>query len=265
MPKYYKLDKRIASGTTYTQERDKFLVIKEVGTDSTSEGTLYVASAPCLKIKQDIAGLVKTSSNKNGLLKLGDLYIVVPQTKSIKFSGASGSYCRIKGLIGELGPGEALPGNHAARFEKQHKHYVTYVDGSETKSAGTSITAGTIVDLIEQTVPAGEKWTLRRLFMAEAKLDDGTNVANFASRIKVNDYPLDTGDAADLHKGILSPFAPQPARSSVNERPFSLEETPIILNEGDTLKVEMICTSDYTVPTGKTLYLVATVVVEKER
>jgi len=158
-----------------------------------------------------------------------------------------------------------LPGNHAARFEKQHKHYLTYVDGSETVAAGTSITSGTTYDLIEQTVPAGEKWTLKRLFMAEAKLDDGTNVANFVSRIKVNDYPLDTGDAADLHKGILSTFAPQPARSDVNERPFSLKETPITLNEGETLKVEMICISDYTVPTGRTLYLVATVVVEKER
>jgi len=274
--KRYLLDKIIDVDTEYTAEMDKAYVIHAIGTDSSSKATLYVAGAPCAEVVEPIAPLAPDLTNANELLDLGDLYVVVPPSKQLKFTGASGSKMRIKGYIIELEPGEALPAGLLARYTEQSKKFITYFSGSDTTAEGNTVSADTETTLIEQTIGAGEKYILKDRYQAEGRLDDLTHISRFYSRIYVNDNPLDILDTDMGKKGIAGTGAPNPPRfvtttttdieaQEVAKKPFSLKDVPIELNPGDILKVTMINNGDdYTVPTGKTLYQIAHIVAVKE-
>lgn len=274
--KRYLLDKIIDVDTTYTAEMDKAYVIQAVGTDSSTKATLKVAGAPVLEIVEDIAPIAPKMTNLNGLLELGDLYVVVPPSKKFSFTGASGSKMRIKGYILELGPGEALPAGLLARYTEQSKKFISYLSGSQTTSEGNTVSAGTETTVIEQTIGAGEKWVFNHRYQAEGRLDDLTNVSRFYSRIYLNDDPFDILDTDMGNKGIAGQAAPNPPRDvtttttdieaqEVEKKAFSLKDNPIEAGPGDIIKVTMLNNgSDYTVPTGKTLYQIVHIVGVKE-
>ena len=264
MKKYF-LDKTIAVGTLYRAETDKAYVIKAIGTDSATKATLSVAGVPVAEIYSEMAPLYPTSGNLNGPINLGKLFIVIPPTKTFSFTGAAGSSMRLIGELIELEPGEVLPSDLLSRFTEQGRKFISYLTGSVTTAAGGTITAGTETDIIVTTVPVAERFILNRLYMAEGRLDDYTPVPRFYSRIYVDGKPLDNVEATMGPLGIAGSSAPHPARIAVNTKPFSFEEKPLVLDAGKDLRITMINTgADYTVPTGRTLYRIVTVAIERE-
>jgi len=272
LPIKYALDKIFAVDTDYRAESDKAYVIRKAGTDSATKAVVSVAGAPCLEIFEPVAPLTMNKNNLLGPLDLDPLIVVVPPAKVLRFSGAAGSQLRCIGEILELAPGEVLPTNLLARYGERAEKFITYQTGSVTKAAGATWTAGDESDVITVTVPAGEKWMLKRLYMGEARLDDGTPVPRGYSRIYVDDKPYDLLDTAMGPKGICGSGAPHPPRIAFNTtlltsamQPFTLAKMPIELKPGKKLRITIINNgADYTVPTGRTLYLIASLVMEKE-
>jgi len=264
MKKYF-LDKTIDVGTLYRAETDKAYVITKIGTTSTTKATFSVAGIPCAEIYSELAPNYPTSSNLAGPIDLGNLFIVVPPTKTFGFTGSTGSTMHLIGNIIELEPGETLPPDLMSRWTQQGRKFISYLSGSVTTAAGGVVSAGTETDIIVTTVPVAERFTLNRIYMAEGRLDDYTPVDRFYSRIYVNGKPLDIIETAMGRLGIAGSSAPHPPRAGVNFEAFSFEEKPLVLEAGTDLRITMINTgADYTVPTGRTLYRIVSVAIERE-
>ena len=264
MKKYF-LDKLIDVGTLYRAETDKAFVIKKIGTSSAGRATLNVAGVPVVEINNVVAPNFTTDSNLNGPIDLGNLYIVVPQSKTFSFTGDANSTMRLIGDIIEFEPGEALPSDLAGRWTAQGRKYLTYLSDTKSFSAGTNITAGSETEVLKFTVPVAERYVLNRTYMAEAVLDDGTLVPQFYSRIYVNGKPYDIIETTMGKLGISGQSAPHPPRDPVNREAFTFKEKPLVLEAGTDLSIRFVNTgSAYTVPTGRTLYMKVTIVAEKE-
>ena len=274
--KTYKLDKTITVDTDFTAEMDKGYVIDEVGTSSTDPAILSVAGAPCLEIVKDLAPAFAEVKNLNPLLPLGELNVIVPPSKKLRFSGSSGSEMRLKGKIIELDPGEVLPAGLLARYTEQAKKFISYKSGVVTVAAAAVWAAGTESKIIDFTCLAGEKWLFADRYQAEARLDNLVEVPSGYSQIRINDDPLDILDTAMGKKGIAGSGAPNPPRDVdttttdivavlVDKVAATLEDMKLDLRPGVNLKVYLINTgADYTVPTGKTLNLIVHLVGVKE-
>jgi len=249
--KKYLLDKRINVDTVYRAEPDKYYVIKEVGTNSTTKATVYIADAPVLELLDKQSPLFKVNTNLNGLLDLENLYLVLPPDKTLRFTGSSGSYMRIKGEIGQLEPGEVLPAAFMARYTEQAKIGKRYQAASYSFAVNATVAAGAETTVLTFTCPAGEEWEFKELYMAEQIDTDGAVDDRFHSRIYIEDKPYDIVDTAMGPLGIVSGSAPYPAREARNFRPFTLKDWPIKLTVGKTLKITMINTgAAYTPATG---------------
>jgi len=116
MPATYYLKKILKTGTTYIMEKDRYYVIKKIGTDATSKVTAKVDGIPVADIVNIIAPIAKTSSNTLGPKDLGDYFIVVPPERQLYFDGPSGANVYIEGDLVILAPGETLPTEHLARY-----------------------------------------------------------------------------------------------------------------------------------------------------
>jgi hypothetical protein len=252
MPKKLILDKLFDVGVTYRCEEDKYYVIRKVGTNSTSKATLYIDGHPVLDIIDKIAPNAQTSGNRNQLLDLGELYLVVPRNKTLNFTGSTGSTMRLVGELYILGAGESESPEHLSRFKAQSTNYFTYLSASVSKSAGTVISAGAEETVLDWTAPVDETWTFDNLYMAEG-MSDTTNVPQMYSRIYIEESPLDLLQTAMGKKGISGLSAPYPPRDAVNAVPFSLKDMPLEILPGKSLRITYVNTgSDYTVPTGTT-------------
>jgi len=241
--KQYLLDKVISEGTLYRSESDKALIIEKIGTNSSSKVTFSVAGSPVAEIINTFAPLTKVNTNLCGPFALGPNYIVVPQDKTFKFEGASGSYCRIIGRILEFEPDEALPSDYKTRYTEQGKRFISYQSGSYSSSAGASISAGQEETIMTFTCPTGERWTFNSIYMGEVYTTGGTIAREaLATRIYVDDKPFDIVETESGPLGIYSAAAPYPPREDVNYEAFSLEAKPIVLEPGHTLKVTWINT-----------------------
>jgi len=265
--KKYVLDKIISVNTDYRAEEDKAYIITEIGTSSTSKATFYVAGSPVAEFINDFAPNFKINTNLAGPFKLGPTFIVVPQDKLFKFTGASGSTCRIKGTIIELEPGEALPGDYMSRYAEQPRKFITYDSGSETKSEGETISDKEEITIIDHDVPAGEKHLFNSYLMAAA-LQDTTLLSadDWSVRIYIDDRPYDIMDWDMGPLGITHYATPYPPTATTNHHVFSLVEFPFELEPGKNLKIKLVNTSgsDYTVPTGTTWTGKALIVYVKE-
>jgi hypothetical protein len=63
VPAVYKLQKILKTNTTYEMEKDRYYVIKRIGTDAAAKVTAKVDGIPVLDIFSTIAPIAKTSSN----------------------------------------------------------------------------------------------------------------------------------------------------------------------------------------------------------
>jgi len=254
--KKYVLDKTIPEDTEFRAETDKAFIIEEVGTTSTAKATLVVAGSPVLELRDWIAHTRQYTDNMNPLLKLGAQYIVIPQGKPFKFTGSTGSFMRIKGNILVFEPDEVLPTADKARFMEQPRIFKSYKETTYSSAAAATISKRSVVHTWTETVPAGEKWTLAELLMAESwTTADTIKREALAFRIYVDDLPYDVVEWEMGKLGIFGTAAPCPAKTGTSVRIFTLEDKPIELTAGRTIKIEFwhIGDTDVTLAAGETL------------
>jgi len=245
--KTYYLDKVISVDTTYRAETDKAYVIKAVGTDSSSKATLYIDETPVLETITTLAPITRTSSNLLGPFNLGSLFLVVPPTKTFKFTGASGSKMRIIGDIVELAPGETLTPDLMSRYSAQGKEYYTYLYFSYSHGTDTAWSAGdeNVIGYEGEsgaafTGPVAEKWTLNNFIgVSVENVSGGLTYGQFGLRFYINDRPLDIVDTNMGPLGIDVYSMPLPPADTTNEVPFMLTEKPFEIDPGTDFKITL--------------------------
>lgn len=239
MPAVYKLQKVLKTNTTYVMEKDRYYVIKRIGTDATSKVTVKVDGIPVLDIFNMIAPIARTSSNLNGPLDLGEYFIVVPPERQLYFESSASANVYVEGDLVVLSPGESIPSEHLTRYNTYASRKIAYVDASAT--VGTSWPAGQEVKITDITPSTIEDW----VFDGFA----GVSVANLSAtqtygQVNVKFYydgkPLDLLVATAGPHGIETLKMPLLPTATAEFEPFSFKDKAIYVVGGHTLTVTAI-------------------------
>jgi len=239
MPSVYKLQKVLKTNVTYEMEKDRYYVIKRVGTDAAAKVTVKVDGIPVLDMFSTIAPIAKTSSNVLGPIELGEYFIVVPPERKLLFESSASANVYIEGDLVVLAPGESIPTEHLTRYNAYASRKITYVDTSVT--VGTSWAAGQEVKVADLTPPTIEDW----IFDSFAGVSvSGLSAAQTYGQINVKFYydgkPLDLLVATAGPHGIEILKMPLPPTDSAEKEPFSFKDKPIAVVGGHTLTVTAI-------------------------
>jgi hypothetical protein len=244
MAKIIPLDKILKVGTEYVTDKREVLVIKKVGTTSTSIGQIYIDRKPTTQVYQTVMPAYKTTSNFMGLFDLGDLYNVVPPETRISFTGASGSVLRIVGYKAQLDPGEAVDAALMDRFNNQTKAFWSIVESSFSKGVDTAWPAGeenTVISLQPTTI---EEYLFNHVVMASvANVSGGVAAGDWAIRFHLDKTPLEFVYGATLQLGIDVLSMPRPPAGTTELTPFTLADFPIDVPGNHILEVKAINTS----------------------
>ena len=266
MPKTYLLDKTFPTGASYRGESDKAYIIRKVGTTSDTKASLKVAGGLCLEIISTVAPTQVKAANRWPLLDLEDRYIVVPPDKTLEIVGESAKFVRVKGEILELGPGELLPEPHMRRYERQTKEYISYETATWTSAADAAIPKSNVHTMIDYSVPAAERHSLRKRYMGYSYCSaypSGVYLEELGTRIYVQGAPLDNVEDAMGFRGISSVAAPHPPKDDDGAEGLSLKDFPVVLDPGRTLTIEAWnANTAFTLTGGATFKCDVTVVVD---
>jgi len=247
--------KEFAIGTTYRAETNKSLVIRAIGTNSTSKVQVIVEGKVSGEFVTNFAPITYSSSNTLGPFDLRDLYIVIPKGSQFYFTGDSGKFVYAEGdlIIHEYG--EDLPAEFKSRYDTQSTQYYTYISASYTSAAAASIPSGEVATVLDFTCPSGREYLLNDIIMMEASTSAGSISQDLlAHRIYINDQPLDILDSTMGPFGIATTQTPNPPRMDLNAYTLSLEENPIYLKEGTNLKIKLVNNGpSRTLASGETL------------
>ena len=238
MVKYYPLDKIIKQGTTYETPPDRFYIIKRIGTDGSTDTKLVIGGVETGAIISEVAPLHRTSSNLLGPLDLGSLYYVVPPNTKFWVDGPSGAKMRIIGQIGVLGVGEAMPGEHQARYNAQGKHYKTYLSDSYSLGTDVTWTDGTEYDVLVHTPKTIERVILNS-YVGASITGDTVSEGDFAVEFYMDNTPFEPEFAENLYAGIDALSMPSPPRDDTEELVFTLKDYPIVVNGDHTLSIRV--------------------------
>jgi hypothetical protein len=239
MPATYFLKKILKTNTTYEMEKDRYYVIKRIGTDVSARVTAKVDGIPVVDIFNLIAPIARTSSNTLGPLDLGEYFIVVPPERKLLFESTGSGNVYIEGDLVVLAPGEAIPSEHIARYNTYANRKITYINASYT--VGASWPAGQEVTVVDITPPTIEDW----IFDSFA----GVSVSGLASaqtygqinlKLYYDGKPLDLLVATAGPHGIETLMMPLPPTDSANKDPFTFKEKPITVVGGHTLSVKAV-------------------------
>jgi len=245
MPAIYILKKVLKTNVTYEMEKDRYYVIKRVGTDTTSKVTVKVDGIPVLDIFTTIAPVAKTSSNLLGPLDLGEYFIVVPPERKLLFESTASANIYIEGDLVVLSPGEAIPSEHLARYNTYASRKITYVDTSVT--VGASWPAGQEVKVDDITPPTIEDYIFDNYAGAAVS---NTSTALMYGQVTIKLYydgkPLDLLVTSAGPHGIEVLKMPLPPTATAEFEPFSFREKPIAVVGGHTLTVTAINVSGAT-------------------
>lgn len=245
MPATYILKKILKTNTTYTMEKDRYYVIKRIGTDATSKVTVKVDGMPVVDIFSTIAPIAKTSSNTLGPIDLGEYFIVVPPERQLLFESSATANVYIEGDLVVLIPGETVATEHLTRYNTYANRKITYIDTSVT--VGASWAAGQEVKIADITPSTIEDW----LFDGYA----GVAVSNLATtqtygQVNIKFYfdgkPFDLLLTQAGPYGIESLKMPLPPTATAEFEPFSFKEKPIMVTGGHTLTVTAVNVSGST-------------------
>jgi len=105
---YQALRKVLKTNTMYEMEKDRYYVIKRIGTDTTSTVTVEVDGIPVAQIFSTIAPIARTSTNLLTPLDLGEYFIVVPPERKLYFRSSASANVYIEGDLVVLSPGESF-------------------------------------------------------------------------------------------------------------------------------------------------------------
>lgn len=239
MPATYFLRKILKTNTTYEMEKDRYYVIKRVGTDTASKVTAKVDGIPVLDIFNMVAPIAKTSSNLNGPLDLEEYFIVVPPERKLIFESSATANVFIEGDLVVLSPGESIHTEHLTRYNAYANRKITYVDTSAT--VGASWSANQEVKVADLTPPTIEDW----IFDGFAGVSvTGLSATQTYGQINVKFYydgkPLDLLVATAGPHGIESLKMPLPPTATTDFVPFTFKDKPATVVGGHTLTVTAI-------------------------
>jgi len=236
---YYKLDKIFVQGTTYEMPRDRFYIIKKIGTDQATATKLVIDGVETGEISNLVAPLYSTSTKLLPPLDLGKLYYVVPPDKKFYISGASGAKMRCVGLIGVLAPGESMPADYAARFKEQGSHYLVWKQGSKLYSSDYTWSDGEEIEVYSLTPKTIEKYILNNIIQVETGVS-GLSAGQAALRIYLEGKVLDILTTDPGKKGIDAFFIPRPPKYDGVRVPFTFKDWPITVDGDHTLQLKLI-------------------------
>jgi hypothetical protein len=265
MPKIYPLNKILSVNTTYEMEKDRYFVIKKIGTNVSADVIPKVDGNPCGKIINTIAPLHKTSSNLLEPLDLGRLYISVPPERKIVFESTGSGKVRIIGDLIVLSPGESLLPEHKSRYDVQGKNYVTYITGTYTLTGGASWPDGIEYTVITLTPKTIEDYLLKSFVGASVTNLSATLAEGQVSiRFFLDDVPLDQLLSAPGQFGIDALSMPLPPTATTEFIPFTLENYPINVPGDHTLTIKARNTSGGTLSpaTGQNITITVTAISE---
>ena len=235
----------LKTNVTYEMEKDRYYVIKKIGTDVSAKVTVKVDGIPVLDIFNTIAPIARTSSNTLGPLDLGELFIVVPPERKLLFESSGSGNVYIEGDLVVLSPGEAIPSEHLTRYNAYATRKITYADVSAT--VGASWAAGQEVKIADLTPPTIEDWIFD--YFAGVAVS-GLSAALAYGQVNIKLYydgkPLDLLVATAGPHGIEALKMPLPPAAGTEMEPFSFKDKPIMVVGGHTLTITAINVSGAT-------------------
>jgi len=239
MAKMVPLDKTLDLNTKYRTERDKFLIIRKIGTNVSDEIVVEVKETEVTYIHGDFAPLRVTSSNKLGPFDLKELYVVVPPDTTFQFTSASSGKVRIIGTIGILRPGEGLSADLLTRFDTQRDNHWRYLKDSVSLGTDEVWSADRELTVLETTPRTNEEYTINDIIMA--KVTGGTiSEGQVGIRLYLDTTPFDIEETESGHLGIDVLNMPYPPSDTNGETPFSLKNYPIVVPGDIKFKVGAI-------------------------
>ena len=244
------LDKLMRVDTLYRAEWDRYFVVDQVGTNSTTKATLKVDGAVVLEIFNKLALLNERDIERFPPFPLGSNYIVIPPRKIFEFSGSSGSMMRLKGFLYILAPGEAMAEAHNVRFSEQPKRY--YVYDTATGGIGESATWADKEEhtVIDKTCDPGEEWLYDTILYCRRTGIVAGSIGFIAMRPYIDDRPLDNIDPTLGPIGVASEKGHHYADTTSYFIPVPLKEMPVKLTPGRNLKIKARNISGAEITTG---------------
>jgi len=256
----YPLDVMLDVDTEYESEKRTCLVVREFGTNSTSDAILYINGKPTGGIIDVMSPLYKRTANFLGPLCLGDLYYVIPPETKFKFTGESGSFMRLKGDLLRLAVGEAVPSPHMTRYDRQFDHYLTHKSGTRAFAAATTWGPD-----VEYEIVSIEPTTIETFKLNNVVMGSTTGITysegDVAIRFWLDGAPVIPYWAVNKVGAIDILSAPRPPAEGTELTPFTLEKWPIIV-EGDhvaKLNLRNISGGDLSIAAGGALTITAIV------
>jgi len=238
MPTKFSLDTVFIQGKTYETPERVALAIKRLGTDATSACHLKVEGKDLGDLITTVAPMHITSSNKLGLLDLGDAFYVVPPDTKFEVDGPSGAKMRAKGLLIRLAPGETLPGDLATRFDEQVDRYLTYVEGTYSHGTDVALVADGEVEVVSLTPKTIEEYLFA--YPVLAAISNYTPAeGDLGIRFLIDNAYLDEVMEETKVGGIDILSAPRPPADTTEEEAFTLCESPIRVLGDHTLSVKV--------------------------
>jgi hypothetical protein len=244
MAKIYSLNKILAANTTYVMEKDRYFVIKALGTNISAQVTAKVDGAPCGSIISDIAPVHKTTSNQLGPLDLGMKYIVVPPERQIKFETSGSGVVKVIGDLVVLAPGESVLPEHNARYNVQGKDYITYIAGTYSLGTGTAWSAGTEYTVLSLTPATIEEYLLNNIVgVSVSNVSGGISDGSVGIRFYLDGVPMDLLLSGTAQFGVDALAMPLPPAGTTEQTPFTLNAYPIDILGDHTFEVHAVNTS----------------------
>jgi len=259
------LDKLIKTGILYRAEDDKYLLVDQLGTDSTTKASLKVDGSVVIEIINKLALLNERDIERFPPMPLGNNYIVIPPKKPFTFEGSTGSLMRLKGFQYILAPGEVPAAAHMARFAEQPRKYFVYEIGTGGIGASATWVKDGEYTAINVTCDPGEEWTFDKILYCRRTGIVVGSIGFIAARFYVEDRPLDNIDPALAPLGVASEKGHHYADTTSYYIPVPMKDMPIKLTAGRNLKIKAVNISGADITTGAGQEAKLEVAIVKER